>query len=381
MELYKNKEMCTGCTACKNICPKQAISMVTDSEGFLYPIIDESKCVDCGLCNVVCPTIGLKEKNKTIVSYIAQNTNEGDLKKSSSGGVVVLLARKILDKGGSVFGAAFDESLELKHIEVNSVEELDLVLGSKYVQSNPADSFSTVHKLLKEQKVVMYVGTPCEIEGLSSYLNLKKADTSNLLLVDIMCHGCPSPLVFKKYLGYRKRIDGGDEFVKINFRDKIKGWRNISNTYTYKNGKEYTANVDIFFRGFLRNAYLRPSCYACHFKEIDRVSDITLGDSWSMGSINAGLDNDKGHSFVICHTPKGEEAITSSKDELFLFKVNSKIENGGLYESAYLNPEREKIFKNLEKLDFDELYNRYFSDKIWLKIRRTLARKRGKTKR
>ena len=174
MELYKNKEMCTGCTACKNICPKQAISMVTDSEGFLYPIIDESKCVDCGLCNVVCPTIGLKEKNKTIVSYIAQNTNEGDLKKSSSGGVVVLLARKILDKGGSVFGAAFDESLELKHIEVNSVEELDLVLGSKYVQSNPADSFSTVHKLLKEQKVVMYVGTPCEIEGLSSYLNLKK---------------------------------------------------------------------------------------------------------------------------------------------------------------------------------------------------------------
>lgn len=279
-----------------------------------------------------------------------------------------------------MFGASFDDQFVLKHIAVKREGDLDKILGSKYVQSDLTNTFEDVYKLLQNKKMVMYVGTPCQIEGLASFLKLKKAEVSNLLLVDLMCHGCPSPLVFKKYLQYRKQTDGGDEFVCVNFRDKITGWRAFSNTYIYKNGKKYSASVDIFFRGFLRNAYLRPSCYNCQFKDIERVSDITLGDSWSMENIAPGLDNDKGHSFVVCHTPKGRSMIEEVKDKLSLFLVNNKIENGGLYESAYLNLERKRIFKNLEKMNFDKLYNKYFSDKIWLRIRRTLARKRGENK-
>ena len=198
-----------------------------------------------------------------------------------------------------------------------------------------------------------------------------------LILIDLMCHGCPSPMVFKKYLSYRKQKDNGDKIVRISFRDKVHGWRNFYNTYQYQNGMTYSVpcGEDLYFRGFLRNAFLRPSCYKCEFKELERTSDITLGDSWSMESIVHGVDNDKGHSFIVCHTQKGAKIISELSSAINLLQVSTKIDNGGLYKSAYLNPERKKIFENINKMNFEKLYTKYFSDRLILKAKRTIMRK------
>lgn len=205
----------------------------------------------------------------------------------------------------------------------------------------------------------------------------KKYEEDSLILVDILCHGCPSPTVFKKYLSYRQQEDKGDKIVKISFRDKTYGWRNFYNTYHYQNGVVYSVpcGEDMYFRGFLRNVFLRPSCYKCEFKQLERVSDITLGDSWSMESIVPSVDNGKGHSFIICHTKKALRIIAELDHVISLLPVSKEIENGGLYASAYMNPERKRLFRNLDKMSFEKLYARYFSDRLILKIRRTIARR------
>lgn len=241
------------------------------------------------------------------------------------------------------------------------------------------DVFESVKKYLDSGRIVLFSGTPCQVAGLKAYIKNACGTDENdkLILVDILCHGCPSPAVFKKYLLYRQRKDKGDKIVKISFRDKVQGWRNFYNTYKYQNGVSYSVpcGEDIYFRGFLRNAFLRPSCYKCNFKQLERVSDITLGDSWSMESIVPGVDNDKGHSFIISHTRKGAKIVSDLDCVVNLVEISKQIENGGLYESAYLNMERQKIFSNLNKMSFEKLYARYFSDRLILRIRRAIARK------
>ena len=379
MELYADRMYCTGCTACYAICPKKAISMEMDSEGFLYPKIDTTKCVECGICAKVCKQRTNIEKTEEIEVYIGQNTDVEDLKKSSSGAIFPVLAKYILENNGVVCGAAFDNRYKCRHIIVDNKEDLSVLMGSKYVQSDLGDVFESIVSYLSIGKKVLFSGTPCQVAGLKSYISRKekRLNFENLILIDILCHGCPSPKVFNEYLLYRMKKDNGDAFTRISFRDKVKGWRNFYNTYQYQNGSTYSVpcGEDMYFRGFLRNAFLRPSCYKCQFKQLNRVSDITLGDSWAMEKIVPGVDDDKGHSFIVCHTKKAKELICNLSDEVRLIRINKQIENGGLYESAFLNPERKKIFKNLGKMSFDKLYSKYFSDRLILRIRRTVARK------
>ena len=379
MEVYTDKTQCTGCTACFSICSKKAITMTEDAEGFLYPVIDDLKCVKCGKCSKVCKQRTSWNRAEETRVFIGQNKDDIDLKKSSSGAIFPVIAQYVLNQNGLVCGARFDSENVCRHFIVDNKEDLNRLLGSKYVQSALGDVYERVGKYLAAGKKVLFSGTPCQIAGLKTYVNNAEGgyEEDNLILVDILCHGCPSPAVLKKYLSYRQQEDKGDKIVKISFRDKTYGWRNFYNTYQYQNGMFYSApcGEDMYFRGFLRNAFLRPSCYKCEFKQLERASDFTLGDSWSMASIVPSADNDKGHSFIICHTKKALRIISELDHVISLIPISKQIENGGLYVSAYMNPERKKIFRNLDKMSFEKLYARYFSDRLILRIKRTIARR------
>lgn len=380
MELYFDKSQCTGCTACFSICPMKAITMKEDLEGFLYPIIDSAKCIECGKCLKSCKQrTTLKNTDETVV-FIGQSNDDEELNESSSGAIFPEIAKYVLDQNGLVCGAAFDSKNVCRHFIVNNKEGLKRLQGSKYVQSVLGDIFEQIAETLANGKIVLFSGTPCQTAGLKTYINSRGINDDNLILIDILCHGCPSPAVFKKYLSYRMQEDKGDKLVKISFRDKVKGWRNFYNTYQYQNGTIYSVpcGEDMYFRGFLRNAFLRPSCYKCEFKQLERVSDITLGDSWSMEGIVPGVDNNRGHSFIVCHTEKGMRIVSDLESVISLIKISKQIENGGLYKSAYLNPERKKIFRDLNVMSFEKLYTRYFSDRLILRIKRTIARRMQK---
>ena len=273
----ENKEKCSGCHACYSVCPTKAIEMVKDEKGFKYPVIDQPKCVNCHLCEKTCPIINKKIVDNEPKAYSCYNKNNEVRSKSSSGGIFTLIASKILEKNGVVFGASFNNKFMVEHIYVEKEEELYKIRGSKYLQSIIGDSYKQAKKFLEEGRYVLFTGTPCQIEGLLSYLN---KDYENLITQDIICHGVPSPKVWNKYLEYREKEDG-EIPLEINFRSKENGWKNYNLKFRY-NGHEYknNQNTDKYMQAFLKNVSLRESCYNCSFKKINRLSDITLADFW-----------------------------------------------------------------------------------------------------
>ena len=219
-ELVSDKSLCCGCSACYDACPKSAITMIEDKEGFLYPAIDEDKCIDCKLCEKVCPTKNKKKNKSLLEAYAAYNTDENIRLKSSSGGVFSLIAEYVLRNQGVVYGAAFDENFEVEHLRVASVEELELLRGSKYVQSKLDGIYNLCKKDLEIGKQVLFTGTPCQVSGLKSFL---RKEYDNLVCMDIVCHGVPSRMVWRKYLEYRINF-AKSKIVQIAFRLKNEGW-------------------------------------------------------------------------------------------------------------------------------------------------------------
>lgn len=368
------KNNCTGCHACYSICPKNCIEMKMDEEGFKYPTINKNLCINCNLCINVCPIINpINNSNKVFSAFALQAKDEKLLENSSSGGAFTLIAREILKKEGVIFGAAFDEKKNVIHKFITKEEDLNILQGSKYVQSIIGDSYKQVSEFLKKGKEVMFTGTPCQISGLKKYLG---KEYNNLLCVDILCHGVPSPRVWEKYLQYREMIDGS-KVKKISFRYKTLECKESCVKFTYPD-KVYLKekSKDLFMKGFLRNLYLRPSCYDCHFKQIDRNSDLTIGDFWSISNFSNDFNN-KGVSMVLVQSKSGLgiiEKILKETNSLKILQIN-KLTNGGLYKSAFKNPERRRFFSKLDKYDFEKLYKKYFSDRLILKIRRSIARK------
>lgn len=373
----KDKELCTGCHACKNICPRECITMSPDEEGFLYPNVDKSKCINCNLCEKVCIMYKNNINNHTENTKVfALNSKDDEIRKnSSSGGAFTLISNYILKSGGVVFGAMFNEEFEVIHAFIEEINQINKLQGSKYVQSKIGDSFQEVKYFLDMGRLVYFSGTPCQIEGLKMFL---RKDYENLVIQDILCHGVPSPKVWKKYIDYRKKIDLEDP-KHISFRNKDIGWKNFSMKFEYSNGKEYIneKNNDMFMIGFLRNVFLRPSCYNCKLKSLERNSDITLGDCWEIADLKKEMFDDKGTSFVITHSNKGKKIFDKIKQNGLIceFDVSDGVSNGGLYDSAYCNLERKRYFKNLDKYEFDELSKKYYGDSLYLKIRRIIARK------
>lgn len=303
-----NKENCCGCNACGDICPKQAISFKNDNEGFWYPEVDMQKCIDCSLCEKICPCLNEKETHKPLEVYAAVNPDEEIRMKSSSGGVFWMLVEHTIGDGGVVFGAAFDDNEWMVcHSLAESLEEAKKFRGSKYVQSRVNGCYKEVQDALKLGRKVLFSGTACQIAALKEYL---RKDHDNLLTVDVVCHGVPSPGIWNEYI---KTLSSTKTIKNINFRDKRSGWRNYDFSVQFSDGSELkeSHNKNLYMIGFLHDLYLRPSCHSCKFKACRCGSDITLGDFWGIGKVVPELDDDRGVSIVLINTFKGKGVINS----------------------------------------------------------------------
>lgn len=343
----QDKAKCCGCEACVQACPKHCISFEQDSEGFRYPLADETLCINCGICENVCPVLNTDEVRVPLSSYASINENEEERLKSSSGGVFILLAKRLISEGGVVFGAKFDEQWNVVHAYSENEEGLSVFMGSKYVQSRIGNTYTLVKEFLNAGRQVLFSGTPCQISGLRKFL---RKNYDNLLTVDVICHGVPSPMVWQDYLKeVKEEVCKGEnsvslssahfisekdtlssrenlEIKSISFRDKRLSWKKFSFVLSLADGKNNSVlyshihNEDPFFLGFNNyNLYLRQSCYKCPVRDLRSGSDITLADFWGIESLIPELDDDKGVSVIMVNTEKGQRLIKSLG--LRLYKV------------------------------------------------------------
>ncbi len=310
-----DKRNCCGCGACAQRCPKQCITMQSDKEGFAYPVVDTKQCTNCGLCEKVCPVINQQPERQPIATYAATNSNETVREQSSSGGIFTLLSEETINKGGIVFGAAFNEKWAVEHTFTDKIDDIKKFRGSKYVQSNIGNSYAAAEKILKEGKEVLFSGTPCQIAGLKRFL---RKEYKNLKTIDFVCHGVPSPWVWEKYLKEVCQANDIATISDIQFRNKAEGWKKYSFVVKYTNAegieREYreTMGQNIFMKCFLSDLCLRPSCYKCPARSGKSGSDITLGDLWGAQNICPEIDDDKGLSLVLlrkeCELPQCNKA-------------------------------------------------------------------------
>lgn len=351
----ERKKDCCGCTACASVCPVNCIEMKVDEEGFLYPQADTQKCIGCGKCNKACPFINKKEKLPLPAVYAAVNKDFETRKASSSGGIFSLLVEYVLQQKGVVFGAAFDGEFNVEHIAVENMRDISRLRGSKYVQSNMGGCFSQAKKLLDGGRVVLFTGTPCQIEGLLRYLG---KPYPNLITQDVICHGTPSPAVWREYLKHRSE-QANSQIEEVSFRKKLEGKKSTSFYIRFKNGAEHIATPhgkDGYMKLFLYNKCLRPSCHACNSKGL-RISDFTIADFWGIETVAPKMNDRKGVSLLLVNTPKGEEVLSAIKDKINLQKVGFKRslwKNPSYFRSTPLSPKRKKFFKDFRVKPFSK---------------------------
>lgn len=372
----EEKDLCCGCTACYSICPKNAIKMVRDNEGFLYPEVNKEKCINCGMCKKVCPILNKAKLNEfKPKAYLFQNSNEEIRKDSTSGGIFTAIGEFVIKNNGIVYGATFDDNFVVNHIGVESVDKLSKFRKSKYVQSNQNNCFKEIKQYLDNGKLVCYSGTPCQAGGLRAYL---RKDYENLILVDIMCHSVPSPLVFEKYKRYILKKMNANKILNINFRDKSKyGYKYSMMTVETDNGT-YSQGIDTdsYLRAFFSDVSVRPSCYNCHFKTMKRVSDLTIWDCFNINEIDKSFDDDKGTTRVLVQSEKGEKLL-ENLDNVRLKELDINIATKKVKEmtnSVNYNSKRKEFFENINDDNvFEKYYPTNFKTKINSFVRKTLA--------
>ncbi|NGU73150.1 4Fe-4S dicluster domain-containing protein [Clostridium perfringens] len=346
----RDKKDCCGCAACKQICPKKCIEMKYDEEGFEYPVVNILSCIDCGLCESVCPIKSFDKKSESVESYVAYSKDLKTRVKSSSGAIFSLCAEYVLKNNGIVFGAIFDSEFMVHHVYIDSIENLKYLQGSKYLQSRIENTYQETERFLKEGKEVLYSGTACQIAGLKKYL---KKEYSNLYTIDVLCHGVPSPKVWKKYLDEEVK-KSNNNISKVFFRNKTTGWKQYSVYFEYTDGTQIMeSNIkNDYMRLFLKDICLRPSCYDCKFKSLDRPSDITLGDSWGIENIMPEMDDDKGTSVILIHSKNGKKMFEKINKNM-IFKsgdVDSILPpNADSRKSVAVHPKRDLFFEKLNK--------------------------------
>ena len=373
----KNLSTCCGCYACQSICPKNAITMISNIEGFLYPSVNHSKCINCGLCAKSCPSLAPIKNSNSPKAFAAINKDESVRLQSSSGGIFTAIAQKVIKEGGIVFGAKFAEDFSVVHGWTDSLDGLKAFQGSKYVQSVIGTSYIDCKAFLEQARTVLFTGTPCQIQGLKKYLlapGNKQINPANLLTIDLICHGVPSNKIWQKYKSYRESL-ASSQVVKTAFRRKNDGWKQYSMSFTYANDIEYCTSFykDAYFKIFLTNIALRRSCYNCPFRLLNRPGDITLADFWGIEKVCPELDDNKGTSLVILHSGRGQEVFNLIKDDCCVEPVNIQSalqHNTSMLASPKMPKARSKFYYDLDKLSFEKLYQKYTVPPLWYKAAR-----------
>lgn len=365
----KDKNNCCGCSACVSICPRQCITMQQDEEGFPYPSIDLDKCIDCHLCEKVCPELNSNSGTLPVKTLAAYNKNIQIRNISSSGGIFTLIAESILNDNGIVFGASFDREWKVRHVYIENIEDLSGLRGSKYSQSVIGDCFSKAKEFLDSGRKVLFSGTPCQIAGLKNYL---KKDYENLLTMDVVCHGVPSPMVWQKYL---ESLEA--KVTSVSFRNKEKSWKNyrvkISSAGNESNVVDEEFLQNRFMQVFLSDLSLRSSCYTCKSKSGSSGSDITLGDFWGIDKIEPKIDDDQGMNLVLINTEKGNKFLEDINCESFIEPYSEAIKYNPAIISAVNKPCYRDLFMTLCRVKgFDKAYKTIFDPGIRSKIKRRL---------
>lgn len=368
---------CCGCSACVQSCPTHCIKMEANSEGFLYPVIEESsKCIECSLCAKVCPMEQENDYEYSANYYAAYSTNREQIDNSSSGGLFPELAKEFLNKEGIVFGAYLPEDHKLIHVGISESNELTKLLGSKYIQSDLRNTFSECKQKLTEGKSVLFTGTPCQIAGLRRYL---RKDYENLYTADVICHGVPSQKAFDLYVDFLEKKHKA-KLVDIDFRDKKRNGWSITLRYTMEspNGKRkdyyLISKMSEYFMAFLTSQVLRESCYKCPFASMKRPGDITMGDFWGYQKTRPELKHDEGLSLLLVNTEKGKQLadILLNKGAVLNAVTEESIkssENGNLYHPSKRPQHRDTIYEEMLAVGFDAVAEKNFRKTQTLKNR------------
>ena len=315
--LFNDKKDCCGCTACMHSCPVGAITMCPDDEGFKYPVIDSEKCINCMKCIQVCPLKSKKDSyspSLPLKIYAAKHKNDSIRMTSTSGGAFSAISGYIFKKNGVVYGAAFDDKMRVIHVRSVNIQSNERLKGSKYVQSDLNDVFVNVKNDLANNREVLFTGTPCQIAGLRSFLGKEYA---NLILVDVVCHGTPSPLIWEEHVNFlKKKAELG--IKNYYFRSKVLGWHKHTEMCVYENNKaDYTLfGTQAFNLLFASDNIIRPACYVCKYANIKRTSDITIADFWGIEKCMQNFDDNKGVSLIIVNSQKGIDIFDEIKDEI-----------------------------------------------------------------
>ena len=359
MPQLANKEICTGCMACMNACAKGALSFIKDNEGFLQPHIDTAKCVDCGLCERSCPELQEHFHQHEGIPDVYAGWNIIDRSVSSSGGAFSSIARYTLSQGGFVYGATLNEDLECKHIEINSIEGLDKLRGSKYIQSNIGLAYKQVKQRLSSGGYVLFTGTPCQISGLMSYLG---KDYEKLVTIDLICHGVPSNSLFLAYIKKLQERLGFAENEKVSsfeFRRR-EGWGfEPSITTTMSKCKKLYGIDALYMSAFDKASIFRRSCYQCHYAKTNRDGDFTIGDFWGVGKqgVPFKYDTTKGVSLLLVNSDKGRSIMKQFGDNDFYVSRTLK-------EATVRNHNLSGVSPNYN--DRDEVVQAFISDETSL---------------
>jgi len=362
---------CSGCSACVNVCPFNCINMEEDHEGFQYPKVDKTKCKQCGLCQKVCPIINkqLSNYNPVLNTYACINNNEGERLSSSSGGVFSLLAKAILNQKGIVYGVAMTKDCYgAEFVRVGDIHQLYQLKGSKYLQAVVGDAYRRAKSDLDNGLLVLFSGTGCQINGLKNFL---KIDYDNLYCIDVICHGVPSPALWRKYVQTYERKYG--KLKHVNFRCKDNSWKDFG----MKEDSLYISkDRDSFMQMFLNNYCLRPSCYQCVAKAI-KMSDMTIADFWGIEKIAPEMDDGKGASLVLIRTKKGiclfNQIISGLTVKEVLYEDGVR-GNPSEYKSVKRPVKRDTFFNDMNLLPFEELKRKYLHI-FWTMRMKKIARK------
>lgn len=354
---------CTGCTACASVCPVGAISMEADHEGFLRPVVSDA-CVLCHKCEQTCPILRPQVKGPSPdCAHAVWNKDEAERVASSSGGFFSILARHVLDQGGAVFGTVLDETMHARHVCARSEEELAPMRGSKYVQSDLGDSFRQIKTLLDNGTPVLFSGVPCQVDGL---LQAVGRDRDNLITCDLVCHGVPSPAVFRGFLDALEK-KYGSKAVSVRFKDKSHGWSHPWFTVTFADGQVYTQdfNLTTYGRGFGMQLFLRPACARCQYTNTSRPADFTLADFWGLDEkVSLPVERDKGVSMVMVNSAKGQalfDALSSQFGQVERPLSEAVTGNPRLASPLTANPRRGAFFASLAARGYQKTEDQYMA--------------------